>query len=99
LESATDTRSNWQRLDWSEIEPPGTSVKMRVRVADTVAGLATAAWYGPWDTPPVDLDVEMVPDTFYMEVEVQLSTTDPAVSPTFAGFSVGFDCPDIGPIP
>lgn len=97
--AATDTRSNWQRLDWSEIEPPGTSVKMRVRVADTVAGLATAAWYGPWDTPPVDLDVEMVPDTFYMEVEVQLSTTDPAVSPTFAGFSVGFDCPDIGPIP
>lgn len=92
-------KSDWKRLTWTEIQPAGTSVRMRVRVADTVDGLASAPWFGPWEDPPVDLDAAGVPDSFFLEAEAQLSTTDPAVRPAFVGFQVDFDCDSITPIP
>jgi hypothetical protein len=93
-----DQLTDWRVLDWSENEPPGTTVRMRVRVSDTYAGLDAAAWYGPWDEGPIDLDVEGVPDGIFMQVEVQLSTEDPAVTPSFIGFNVEFFCPGWPPI-
>jgi hypothetical protein len=95
--ATTDAITDWAELTWFENEPPGTTVRMRVRVADTVAGLANATWYGPWDDSPVDLSP--LPDAKVMEVEVQLSTEDPEVSPSFIGFSVAFGCPGAPPIP
>lgn len=95
----SNTPSDWTMLEWGEIEPPGTAVRMRLRVADTMAGLATAPWYGPWDNSPVDLDAAGVPTAYYMEVEVQLTTTDATQSPAFTGFTVHFDCPDVDPVP
>ena len=89
---ALDPQSTWEQLEWTEDEPPGTSVKLRVRVADTVAGLASATWYGPFDTSPADLAAAGVPAARYMEVEIQMSSEDPAVSPTLNGFKVNFDC-------
>jgi hypothetical protein len=71
---------------------------MRVRVADSLAELDNATWYGPWDDSPVDLDAAGVPDAKVMEVEVQLSTDDPAVTPSFNGFTVYFGCPGIPPV-
>ena len=98
--AAADTKSDWKTLTWGEIEPPGTSVTMRVRVADTIAGLAAAPWFGPFDVSPADLEAAGVPDSFFMQVEVQLSTTDAtADSPSFIGFTVQFDCPGVDPIP
>lgn len=97
--ATTDAVTDWRTLEWFEREPPGTAVRMRIRVADTVAGLATATWYGPWDDSPVDLDAEGLPDAKFAEVEVQLSTSDPAITPAFLGFSLGFVCPGVPPIP
>jgi hypothetical protein len=96
---ALDPVSDWQTLSWVENEPPGTSVRLRVRVADTIAALVTASWYGPFDTPPVDLDMVGVPSSKFMQIEVQLSTTDPEVTPSFIGFTVTFDCASVEPIP
>jgi hypothetical protein len=96
--ATTDAITEWATLEWYENEPPGTSVRMRVRVADTVAELAQATWYGPWDTPPVDLAAAGVPASIFMEVEVQLSTTDPAITPSFQGFVVSFTCPGVPPV-
>ncbi len=95
-----DAKSDWKTLTWGENEPPGTSVTMRVRVADTVAGLAAAPWFGPFDVPPVDLDAVGVPDAIYMQVEAQLSKTDAAApSPSFNSFHVDFACPGVSPVP
>ena len=96
--ATADQLTDWKTLDWHEIEPEGTTVKMRVRVASTLPGLAAAAWFGPWDVPPTDLDAAGVPDAIYMEVEVQLSTSDISVTPSFAGFTVSFTCPGIPPV-
>lgn len=97
--ATTDAVSEWTELMWYENEPPGTHVRMRVRVADTIAGIDAAVWYGPWDVPPVDLAAAGVPPARYMQVEVQLSTEDPDVTPSFIGFTVSFTCPGIAPVP
>jgi hypothetical protein len=95
-----DAKSNWTTLIWSETEPPGTSVSLRVRVADTVAGLAAAPWFGPFQTSPADLEAAGVPDSVFMQIEVQLSTSDVgAGSPAFNSFHVDFQCPGVMPVP
>ena len=95
---SVDPVSDWQTLTWGESEPPGTSVRVRVRVADTIPDLLIAPWYGPWDTSPVDLDAAGVPTSKYMQVEVQLSTTDPNITPAFTGFQLVFDCASVNPV-
>ncbi len=89
-----DVTTDWTFLTWSEIEPPGTNVRMRIKVADTVADLDTAQWFGPYDAPSpgVDLDAEGVPDANFMLLQVLLSSTDPAMTPSFLGFDLEFDC-------
>jgi hypothetical protein len=39
-----------------------------------------------------------VPTSKYMQIEVQLSTTDPSVTPEFTGFQLTFDCASVNPI-
>ncbi len=87
-----DIKTDWLRLTWNELEPAGTNVRMRFRVADTVADLATAAWFGPFDTPDVDLEALGVPDSNFMMLQVLLSTSDPDLTPSFVGFDLSFDC-------
>lgn len=87
-----ERKTDWQRLTWNEIEPPGTNVRMRIKVADTVAELATAAWWGPYDHPDVDLDAIGLPDSDFMLLQVLLSSSDPEVTPGFVGFDLTFDC-------
>jgi DNA-binding beta-propeller fold protein YncE len=96
--ATTDAITEWATLEWTAIEPPGTSVRMRVRVADTIAGLADAIWYGPFASSPVDLAAAGVPPSKFMEVEVQLSTDDTAITPSFIGFNLGFTCPGAPPV-
>jgi streptogramin lyase len=94
---SADAKTVWRTLTWIESEPPGTSIRLKVRVADTLADLANATWFGPWDTSPVDLQAAGVPPTRYLEVEVDLSSANPEVSPAFSGFDVAFDACAVGP--
>ena len=86
-------KTRWRALTWNEVEPMGTSVKLRVRFADTLAGLETAAWFGPFDAPqpPVNLMALGVPSTRFAQVEVQLSSTVPGKSPSFSGYQLTFE--------
>ena len=94
---ASDAKTVWKTLTWMESEPPGTSVRLKVRAADSLADLAAATWFGPWDAPPVDLQAAGVPPTRYLEVEVDLSSANPDVSPSFSGFDVDFDACTVAP--
>jgi streptogramin lyase len=92
-----DIITDWTYLTWYELEPAGTNVRMRLKVADTVADLDNATWYGPYDnpTPGVDLDAEGIPDANFMLLQVLLSSTDPNVTPSFLGFDLDFDCGEV----
>lgn len=92
-----DIITDWTHLTWNEIEPVGTNVRMRIKVANTVAELDNATWYGPYDSPDpgVDLDAEGIPDANFMLLQVLLSSTDPAVTPSFLGFTLDFDCGEV----
>jgi streptogramin lyase len=87
-----DIVTDWQRLTWNELEPVGTNVRMRFKVADTVADLASAAWWGPYDDPDVDLDALGVPNSNFMMLQVLLSSTSAELTPSFVGFDLTFDC-------
>lgn len=76
-------RYRWSRLEWRANVPPGTSVELWVRSSNTVAGLATQAWIGPFVTSPANLTVAPgpVPPGRYLEVDVRLATTDRRITP------------------
>jgi streptogramin lyase len=93
--SPPDVRTDWKRLTWAETEPPDSSVRMRIKVADTVAGLQGAEWFGPWDDPDQDLDALGVPDSSFMLLQVLLSATDLTSTPSFVGFDLSFDCEQV----
>ncbi len=86
-----DPPTDWKTLQWGESEPPGTTVRMRLKVADTVAGLDQAEWWGPYDSGPVDLDAEGIPDSRYMLLQVLLASVDHSVTPSFSGFVLDFE--------
>jgi hypothetical protein len=94
---SADAKTIWKTLTWIESEPPGTSIRLKVRAADTLSDLANATWFGPWDDSPVDLQAAGVPPSRYLEVEVDLSSANPDVSPGFGGFDVEFDACAVGP--
>ena len=87
-----DIITDWLRLTWNELEPVGTNVRMRLKVADTLADLDTADWWGPYDDPDVDLEALGVPDSNFMLLQVLLSSSDPDATPSFVGFDIEFDC-------
>ncbi len=92
-----DITTDWTYLTWNEIEPAGTNVRMRVKVADTLADLDNAQWFGPFDspTPGVDLNAAGIPDANFMLLQVLLSSTSSTVTPSFLGFTLDFDCGDV----
>jgi streptogramin lyase len=89
-----DIATDWQFLTWNEIEPTGTNVRMRVKVANTLPELDSAPWFGPFDSPSpgVDLNAEGIPDSNFMLLQVLLSSTSSTVTPSFLGFTLDFDC-------
>lgn len=93
-DSDPTTGTDWQFLTWNEIEPAGTNVRMRLKVANTLAELDAAQWYGPYDSPDpgVDLDAEGIPDANFMLLQVLLSSTAVDLTPSFLGFTLDFDC-------
>ncbi|MCG8421762.1 MAG: hypothetical protein MJE77_27905 [Proteobacteria bacterium] len=85
--------TEWAELVWTESEPAGTAVRLRVRGANIIDLLGEAEWRGPFDTSPVDLEAAGVMPSRYMEVEVQMTTREPGATPSFDGFTVSFTCP------
>ena len=91
----------WLKVLWDANVPMGTSLGLRARTADTLAGLAAAPWIGSWKTSPADLSkppgpVAPNPGSF-LQVEFDLSTQDPQISPALKGFQIAYDCLTTGP--
>jgi hypothetical protein len=83
----------WTAVRWTAFEIPGvTDVAARARAANTRAGLASAAWYpaapGGITTSPADIR-PMVPNPAqWGEIEMILTTGDPAQTPVLYDVTV-----------
>jgi len=88
-------RSIWQSIDVVADTPPGTSLKLRFRVAMTKDALVTATWFGPYGPFPP----EKFPYTIanidglngdYMQVEVTLISNDKKATPVVKSIKVSY---------
>jgi hypothetical protein len=100
--TVSDTQDlHWLLVAYQATVPEDTSVCARVRTAMTLAGLETAPWTEPYcETVPAPewtflgletdegLPIENVIDSSFMEIELQLSSSDPTVTPEVSGISV-----------
>jgi outer membrane protein assembly factor BamB len=87
--------TEWERVSWNATVTSGARVDVRVRSADTVAGLATAPWVGPFTTTPSELGLPPGPvePLRYLEVEVNLVADSGMRSPRVRSVSVQLNCP------
>ena len=87
-----DHTTRWHTLSWHEGEPGGSSVRLRFKVGDDLDTLEDQPWFGPYDTPPVDLAAEGVPNAQYMFIQILMSAANVDMTPTFGGLTLDFDC-------
>ncbi|MFW5920456.1 MAG: hypothetical protein ACOCUS_01350, partial [Polyangiales bacterium] len=87
--------TEWERLSWDVELPPRTELEIRVRTADTRAGLSSATWIGPFRTEPADLMMPPgpIPQDRFMELEVTLISDDERNTPVLRTVSVQYNCP------
>lgn len=87
----TPQPSQWRSLSWSGDTPAGTSIRSRVRIANTESGLTNAAW-SSYIT--VSGDVLSVEDSTYIQVEIQLlSNASRSSTPVLRTVKVGYALP------
>jgi streptogramin lyase len=97
---------HWLLVAYQATVPEGTQVCARVRTALTEAGLDSAPWTQPycdhreapeWTLVNLDDDqgqpIDNVIDSKFLEIEVQLSSSDATVSPSVSGISVAARAP------
>jgi len=84
----------WTIVTWQASTPGGSSVKVQVRIADTVGGLSGAEMYGPAIQPP-DRQLNLMSSGLagrYLEVLVTLVADADGNVPTLFSLTVGRDC-------
>ena len=96
---------SWDVLSWSGVKPPGTDIKVRVRVASSKANLATARWYPDadnnpateeyWATSPVSLSSLPLTNMKWIEVQAVLVADAGGNRPELTSFMVARTCPQI----
>ncbi|MBX7191938.1 MAG: hypothetical protein K1X94_07760 [Sandaracinaceae bacterium] len=77
----------WTGLSLDADIPEETRIRLRVRTADTVEGLASAPWVGPFEPPSPSLALPPgpIPASRYLEVSLRLSSTTPGIVPRVFG--------------
>ncbi len=95
---ACNQLSRWIELTWDAQVPPGTSVQVFVKVANSLADLDNSALprYGPFTQSPVDLEAAGVPRGTYARIEFVLLSNDGQTSPVLRSFNAKWTCGDIG---
>ena len=79
----------WETLVWSGIEEPGvTDLSARVRSAPGTGTLATAPWTPQVTESPADLATLLAAHHRFLEIEVQLSSSDPAKTPVLSSVAL-----------
>ncbi|MCL5411956.1 MAG: DUF2341 domain-containing protein [Patescibacteria group bacterium] len=76
----TTTQSSWGTISWNASTTSATSVKFRVRSASISADLPSAAWSAILS--PSGSSLSSVLDNQYLELEIDLASTDTSQTPT-----------------
>ncbi|MCD6499603.1 MAG: hypothetical protein J7M25_15035, partial [Deltaproteobacteria bacterium] len=96
MEGCGDSQeTHWIKVEWNATTPPGTSVRVRVRVGDDTQTFG--AWFGPWDQSPAVLtdppEGPVLPDPApYIQVEFELMSDDQETTPVVHDYKVVWDC-------
>lgn len=98
----TNVKTRWKALSWSADIPAGTSLGVGVRAANTTAALPTAELFGLYGDPaqsPKDLQTATgasgtvgVPDSYFLEVDVELASTVRGQTPALKSLGVAYEC-------
>lgn len=81
--------TSWKTISWNAATPANTSVKFRVRGADTEGGLASANWSDEFESG-ADL-TRRVTVSKWLELEARLISSDGASTPTLHDFTVNYE--------
>ena len=104
---AVAMRTDWGELRWDGDVPPGTTLRLRVRTAASVAELDAATWVTVADVPPdaspasiaAKLTAAGVTSLRYLEVRAELSSsrtsTREVITPRVRSFGVTRMCPPL----
>ena len=90
----TGKDSIFLQVDWTETQPEGTEINIRIRSAPTEAELEFATWYGPtgtddYYTNPAGTPVNPIHSgDRWIQYKVYLSTTDPNNTPELEELSI-----------
>ena len=89
--------NTWTATQYTAEVPPGTSVEVWARSADTRAGLDAEAFIGAFTDNPADLTMAPgpIPQRRFLEVELRLATTDRMTAPRVFSIDVGAICEPI----
>ncbi len=82
------TSTRWGRVSWHSSEPAGTSLRVRVRSAETPAGLGSQ----PWVEVANGQEFTAVPAGRYLQVEVTFVGTDQGATPVLYDLTVSPRC-------
>ncbi len=94
------SNTRWYKLNWKVTNTAVTHVTVKIRSAATAAGLAnvpftTIANVAPDMSPiPIRLPAGASPD--FLQVEFDLFSSDPKMTPILSGIDVGYSCNEIG---
>jgi len=85
----TGTVKAWRTISWAGRSPPATSLALEVRSGDKM-DTSDASW-SSWSAPVGEAGVIPAPPGRYLQYRARFRTDDPAVTPSLASVSIGFD--------
>jgi hypothetical protein len=94
VEGCEGGTQNWLGVRVRAETPPSTEVSIWARSANTVAGLSSQPWIGPFLGPTINLQAAPgpVPPGRYLEIELRLRTEDRRVAPRVFSVDVAGEC-------
>jgi hypothetical protein len=100
MEVCPEQATNWVSITLDYECPPGTSIGVRARSANTPEDLAAAPWtdFGAVGTGGIagdEIDIDDLATARYIELELELRRSDEAAgAPILKGFSIAGECED-----
>jgi hypothetical protein len=84
--------TTWSKLTYALTAPTGTQATIRYRAADSIANLSSAPWSSVTGASPVPLTLPAMPNPTYLQVEVNMSSLDPNLTPVLSSLSASYSC-------
>ena len=88
LDSGSTSENKWASFSFNGSKPSNTNVRFRFKTASTQAGLATATYSGYYTA---NGNLTDVPNNRWIEVQVELSTTDGVSTPQLDDLTINYN--------